>query len=392
MLTAIVTILIFLIMISLHEFGHFIMAKLSGVSVLEFAVGMGPAIFKKQGKETLYSIRVFPIGGYCKLDGENSETDNPSAFCNQKLWKRFLVVAAGAILNILLGFVLIIIMISIQPHSEGQPNTISTPIIESLVENSYIEESGIQPGDKIVEIDGHKIHIYDEIRLYTSKLQGDEIIPVTVERDNKKLEFEIKPSLSETIYEYGEDSATVTTIINGAEDKQIIEYTDEVRENVSSVIGQTASEKRYLIGFEAHQQEVTIFNIIPYAYHYTGYVIKMVYRALWDMITGKTGFSEVSGPVGIVSAVNTAINANVQYRLVNILSLASVLTINLGVFNLLPLPALDGGRLFFMLIELIRRKPVPPEKEGMVHAIGLMLLLLLSIVISYNDIMKIIMK
>ena len=392
MLTAIVTILIFLIMISLHEFGHFIMAKLSGVSVLEFAVGMGPAIFKKQGKETLYSIRVFPIGGYCKLDGEDSETDNPSAFCNQKLWKRFLVVAAGAILNILLGFVLIIIMISIQPHSEGQPNTISTPIIESLVENSYIEESGIQPGDKIVEIDGHKIHIYDEIRLYTSKLQGDEIIPVTVERDNKKLEFEIKPSLSETIYEYGEDSATVTTIINGVEDKQIIEYTDEVRENVSSVIGQTASEKRYLIGFEAHQQEVTIFNIIPYAYHYTGYVIKMVYRALWDMITGKTGFSEVSGPVGIISAVNTAINANVQYRLVNILSLASVLTINLGVFNLLPLPALDGGRLFFMLIELIRRKPVPPEKEGMVHAIGLMLLLLLSIVISYNDIMKIIMK
>ena len=392
MLTAIVTILIFLIMISLHEFGHFIMAKLSGVSVPEFAVGMGPAIFKKQGKETLYSIRVFPIGGYCKLDGEDSETDNPSAFCNQKLWKRFLVVSAGAILNILLGFVLIIIMISIQPHSEGQPNTISTPIIESLVENSYIEESGIQPGDKIVEIDGHKIHIYDEIRLYTSKLQGDEIIPVTVERDNKKLEFEIKPSLSETIYEYGEDSATVTTIINGVETTQIIEYTDEVRENVSSVIGQTATEKRYLIGFEAHQQEVTIFNIIPYAYHYTGYVIKMVYRALWDMITGKTGFSEVSGPVGIVSAVNTAINANVQYRLVNILSLASVLTINLGVFNLLPLPALDGGRLFFMIIELIRRKPVPPEKEGMVHAIGLMLLLLLSVIISYNDIMKIIMK
>ena len=392
MLTAIVTILIFLIMISLHEFGHFIMAKMSGVSVLEFAVGMGPAIYKKQGKETLYSIRIFPIGGYCKLDGEDGGTDNPAAFCNQKLWKRFLVVAAGAILNIILGFVLIIIMISIQPHSEGQPNTISTPIIESLVENTYIDETGIQPGDKIVEIDGHKINIYDEIRLYTSKLEGDEILSITVERDNEKLEFIVKPSLSETIYEYGEDYATVTSIINGVKTTQVIEYTDEIRQNVSSVIGQTASEKRYLIGFEAHQQEVTILNIVPYAYHYTGYVIKMVYRALWDMITGKTGFSEVSGPVGIISAVNTAINTNVQYRLVNILSLASVLTINLGVFNLLPLPALDGGRLFFMLIELIRRKPVPHEKEGMVHAIGLLLLLLLSVIISYNDIMKLIVK
>ncbi|MDY3928412.1 MAG: site-2 protease family protein [Clostridia bacterium] len=392
MLTAVVTVLIFLVMISLHEFGHFIMAKASGVSVLEFAVGMGPAIFKKQGKETLYSIRIFPIGGYCKLDGEDGGTDNPRAFCNQKLWKRFLVVSAGAVLNIILGFVLVVIMVSVQPHSEGQPNMISTPVIDSLVDNSHISETGIQPGDRIVDIDGHKIHIYDEIRLYTSKLEGNEIIPITVERNGKKIKFDVKPSLSETIYEYGENSVIIKSVINGVENKEEIEYTDEIRESVRDVIGQTASEKRYLIGFVSQQQEVTVFNVIPYAYHYTGYVIKMVYRALWDMITGKTGFDEVSGPVGIISAVNTAVNTNVKYRLVNILSLASILTINLGIFNLLPLPALDGGRLFFMLVELLRRKPVPPEKEGMVHAIGLMLLLLLSVVISYHDIMKLFVR
>lgn len=392
MLTAVVTVLIFLVMISLHEFGHFIMAKASGVSVLEFAVGMGPAIFKKQGKETLYSIRIFPIGGYCKLDGEDGGTDNPRAFCNQKLWKRFLVVSAGAVLNIILGFVLVVIMVSVQPHSEGQPNMISTPVIDSLVDNSHISETGIQPGDRIVDIDGHKIHIYDEIRLYTSKLEGNEIIPITVERNGKKIKFDVKPSLSETIYEYGENSVIIKSVINGVENKEEIEYTDEIRESVRDVIGQTASEKRYLIGFVSQQQEVTVFNVIPYAYHYTGYVIKMVYRALWDMITGKTGFDEVSGPVGIISAVNTAVNTNVKYRLVNILSLASMLTINLGIFNLLPLPALDGGRLFFMLVELLRRKPVPPEKEGMVHAIGLMLLLLLSVVISYHDIMKLFVR
>lgn len=392
MLTAVVTVLIFLVMISLHEFGHFIMAKASGVSVLEFAVGMGPAIFKKQGKETLYSIRIFPIGGYCKLDGEDGGTDNPRAFCNQKQWKRFLVVSAGAVLNIILGFVLVVIMVSVQPHSEGQPNMISTPVIDSLVDNSHISETGIQPGDRIVNIDGHKIHIYDEIRLYTSKLEGDEIIPITVERNGERIKYDVKPSLSETIYEYGENSAIIKSVINGVENKEEIEYTDEIRENVRDVIGQTASEKRYLIGFVSQQQDATVFNVIPYAYHYTGYVIKMVYRALWDMITGKTGFDEVSGPVGIISAVNTAVNTNVKYRLVNILSLASILTINLGIFNLLPLPALDGGRLFFMLVELIRRKPVPPEKEGMVHAIGLMLLLLLSVVISYHDIMKLFVR
>lgn len=391
MLTAIFTILIFLVLISLHEFGHFIMAKMSGVTVHEFSIGMGPAIFKKQGKETLYSVRIFPVGGYCKLEGEDSESDNPKAFCNQKWWKRFMVISAGAILNLILGFVLVVIMVSVQPHKKGEPNVITTPVIKEIIKGSYMEDTGILPGDEIVSINGNKVHIYNDISLYTSKLEVDEYVEIGIKRGNKKFLFKLKPSMSETTYNYGENSVEIITKINDTEERKVYEYTENDRGLVKDVIGKSATDKRLILGFMAATEEVSAFNILPYSYNYTGFVVRMVYRSLWDMVTGKTGFREVSGPVGIIDAVNTAVNTG-EYMAVNLLSLTALLSINLGIFNLLPLPALDGGRLFFMLIELIRRKKIPPEKEGMVHAIGLMLLLLLSVVIFYNDIIKIIAK
>lgn len=387
MLTAIATIIIFLVLISLHEFGHFIMSKLSGVRVIEFSIGMGPAIFKKQGKETLYSVRIFPVGGYCKLDGEDEQNDDPKAFCNQKLYKRFLVVAAGAILNIILGFVLFVIITAIQPHPEGTPNTIKTTVIDTIVENSNLAESGIRTGDKITKINGHKIHFYEDITLYTGKFDENTQAEIAVKRGNETLTFSVMPTVSETCYKYNENSVEVTSTINGESTVEEYPYNNISSEEIEKLVGQTATEKRLIIGFTPKTETVSMGNIFPYAYHYTGYVVRMVYRAFWDMITGATGFDQVSGPVGIVSAVNTAVNTG-AYSLVNLLFLAALLTINLGVFNLLPLPALDGGRLFFMLIELIRRKPIPPEKEGMVHAIGLILLLGLTVIISFNDIMK----
>lgn len=389
MLTAIATIIIFLVLISLHEFGHFIMSKLSGVRVLEFSIGMGPAVFKKQGKETLYSIRIFPVGGYCKLDGEDEKNDDPRSFCNQKLYKRFLVISAGAILNIILGFVLFVIITAIQPHAEGTPNTIKTTVIDAIVENSNLAYSGIQPGDKIVKIDGHKIHFYEDITLYTNKFDENTQADITVKRNGETLTFAVMPTVSETEYKYNESSVEVTSTINGESTVEEYPYSNISKEEIDKLVGQTASEKRLIIGFTPKTEIVGIGNIFPYAYHYTGYVVRMVYKAFWDMITGATGFDQVSGPVGIVSAVNTAVNTG-AYSMVNLLFLAALLTINLGVFNLLPLPALDGGRLFFMLIELIRGKPIPPEKEGMVHAIGLILLLGLTVVISFNDIMRLI--
>lgn len=381
MLTAVVTVVIFLVMISLHEFGHFIMAKSVGVKVLEFAIGMGPAIFKKQGKETLYSLRVLPIGGYCKLEGEDEKTDDERAFCNQKLWKRFLVVVSGAILNILLGFILLLVI-------NGNSGEIATTKIDKVVDGSYLSETDIKPGDEIIKINGKNINFYPDIAFYLDELKKEQDIELTVKRHGEKITRIIKPSVDKTTIFYGEDNATVkSSINNGEETTTVSEYSD--KDVAKEFIGKTVTEERLIIGFNPKIEKVGFLNNIEYSFHYTGFVVKMVYKGLIDLVTGKAGMDQVSGPVGIVDAVSKTVNSG-KYWIVNILSLTVLLTINLGVFNLLPLPALDGGRIFFMLIELIRGKPVSAEKEGMVHAIGLLLLLGFALVISVKDIFMVI--
>ena len=371
MTTAIVTIVIFLVMITLHEFGHFIMAKSLGVSVLEFAVGMGPAVLKKQGKETLYSIRIFPIGGYCRLDGEDGESASPGAFCNQKLWKRFLVVSAGAILNLILGFFLFMVVV-------GMMGPFKSNVVGKVDERAYLAQSGVLPGDKIVAIDRHKINFYNDISLYTDEFDDNTMFELTVKRNGERLKFDLKPSVEKTTVTYGTNSAEYADEINGISKVRVITYnSDEIPE---SYVGKTLSQTRYIIGFEPLEENVTVYNIVPQAWYYTKYVIKSIYKSLWDMASGKTGMENVSGPVGVAGVVSQAVHSG-KDSVINVLFIVAMLTINLGIFNLLPLPALDGGRLFFMLIELVRGKPVPPDKEGMVHAIGLILLLILAAVI-----------
>ncbi|MDD6735651.1 MAG: site-2 protease family protein [Clostridiales bacterium] len=380
LVTVIVTIVIFMVMITLHEFGHFIMAKTLGVNVLEFSVGMGPAVFKRKGKDTLYSLRALPIGGYCRLDGEDGGSDNPSAFCNQKLWKRFLVVSAGAILNLLLGFVLFIVLV-------GMMGPFKSNTIGKVDERAYLAQSGVIAGDKIVRINGHRVSSYNDISLYSNELKQGEEIELVVKRNGEKISFSVMPSMDETTVTYGETSAEYSDTINGVNETRTITYeADEIPEEY---VGKTYSTSRYIIGFEPLICEVTAANIVPQAWHYTEYVAKSIYRALWDMISRQSGFENVSGPVGVAGAVNQAVHSGKESG-INVLFLVAMLTINLGIFNLLPLPALDGGRLFFMLVELIRGKPVPPEKEGLVHAIGLVLLLILAAVICFNDILKLI--
>lgn len=380
MVTVIVTIVIFMVMITLHEFGHFIMAKTLGVNVLEFSVGMGPAVFKRKGKDTLYSLRALPIGGYCRLDGEDGGSDNPSAFCNQKLWKRFLVVSAGAILNLLLGFVLFIVLV-------GMMGPFKSNTIGKVDERAYLAQSGVIAGDKIVRINGHRVSSYNDISLYSNELKQGEEIELVVKRNGEKISFSVMPSMDETTVTYGETSAEYSDTINGVNETRTITYeADEIPEEY---VGKTYSTSRYIIGFEPLICEVTAANIVPQAWHYTEYVAKSIYRALWDMISRQSGFENVSGPVGVAGAVNQAVHSGKESG-INVLFLVAMLTINLGIFNLLPLPALDGGRLFFMLVELIRGEPVPPEKEGLVHAIGLVLLLILAAVICFNDILKLI--
>lgn len=378
MVTALVTILIFLVMITIHEFGHFIAAKATGVGVLEFAIGMGPAIFKKQGKNTLYSLRAFPIGGYCSLLGENGESEDEGAFCNQSWWKRFLVVSAGAIINLILGFVLFAVFVGIS-------GPFASNVIDKVDERSYLSEVGVLPGDKIVSINGHRVNFYNDISLYSDEYKNGENLLLTIVRDKEKLTFDVKPSRETRSVTYGETSAEVVDTINGEE----VRYTSEVAELPPEYIGRTVSEERYIMGFIPKIEEVTAKNILPQAWHYTAYIAKSVYMALWDMITGDAGLDNVSGPVGVAEVVGTAVNSGKNSG-INILLIVAMLTVNLGIFNLLPLPALDGGRLFFMIVELLRGKPVPPEKEGMVHGIGLVLLLVLAVVICFNDILKLI--
>lgn len=380
MLTALVTIVIFLVMISIHEFGHFAVAKLSGIEVKEFAIGMGPAIFKKQKGETLYSVRLLPIGGYCSMEGEDGGSDHERAFCNQKLWKRFLVVVAGAVLNVLLGFAIFVAI-------GTQDAPFATNEVASVDERSYMYEAGVMPGDRIVEINGRKVSFYADIDLYKSEIAEGEMVELTVKRDGKKLEFSFPLSEMTGEIVYDETGYTRTTTMNGITSSQRYDCPELMAKN-KSYIGTTHPIATRNIGFAAAYEDIGFIPVIKYAYNNTKFVVKLVYKSLWDIITGKAGVEQVSGPVGIVDAVNTAVKSD--QSTISVLFLAALLTINLGVFNLLPLPALDGGRIFFMLIELIRRKPIPPEKEGIVHAIGLILLLIFAALISAKDIMMLI--
>ena len=214
MLTAVVTVIIFLVMISLHEFGHFIVSKLSGVKVLEFAIGMGPAILKWRGKETLYSLRIFPVGGYCKLEGEDEKTDDPRAFCNQKWWKRFLVIVAGAVLNIILGFVILFIINFNSPSGQ-----IVTPVIDNIDSASYLADGTILPGDRIIEINGKKIRFYPDISMNLDTLSENQDVSLVVKRNGEKIKVNLKPSKEISTYYYREDDVKIVTKINDGEEK-----------------------------------------------------------------------------------------------------------------------------------------------------------------------------
>lgn len=371
----------FLIMVSLHEFGHFIVGKLLNFKILEYSIGFGPAIFKRQRGETQYSIRAVPLGGYCKFEGDDTESDDSRAFSNQSVFKRFLVVAAGGFMNVILGFVIFIFV-------TAATSPISTNVVESVVENSYIEQAGIKPGDEVIKINGKKIRVYDDITLYRSEFQKDVDAVITVNRGGEKLDFTIRPTEQIVTYTYTEEGVEVSDSINGVVTRELVPYSDEVPKDESK-IGKPQTSTGYIIGFYAASEKVNFINVWGFALDKTRFVVKLVYRSLWEMITGKVGMDQMSGPVGIVSEVNSAVNSGSRSWLY-VLNLVGLLTINLGVFNLLPIPALDGGRLFFMLVELIRRKPIPPEKEGMVHAVGMILLLAMIVFVSFNDIIRLI--
>lgn len=328
-------ILFFGVIIALHEFGHFSTAKLFKIKVNEFSIGMGPALFKKKKGETLYALRLLPIGGFVSLEGEDEASDDPRAFSNQKAWKRFIVIAAGATLNILLGFVLIAATLGISGF-------VPSVTVSDVTENMYTEETGVMIGDKILEIDNTRVHSARDL-YYCLYRNNDGKYDITLERNGEKKEF----SQVEVIYD----------IENGM---------------CSFVVGSDA---------------VSIKNIIPGTVRETLSMTKMIWLSLIDMVRGNFGVEEISGPIGTINIVaETATDAVSTSDYSMIVFILAFITVNIGMVNLLPLPALDGGRLFFILIELIIRKPIPKKFEAIVHGAGLVLLLLLMAIISFNDI------
>ncbi|WP_392435933.1 RIP metalloprotease RseP [Finegoldia magna] len=332
MITIISSIIIFLLVILIHEFGHFIVAKMNGVSVLEFSVGMGPKLFQKESNGTLYSLRLLPVGGYCQLEGEDEENDSPNSLNNQSPFVRLKVILAGAIMNFILAFILLILLMSV--------SRVSTEV-SGVLEDSPAYSSGIQTGDKIVSINGKNINDGEELLKNIKESQGD--LDIGVIRDSQSKNIKVTPRLENNVRKIG---------VNFQEEYDIKNFS-------------------LIKGFK--KGVITFLNL-------TG----MLYKFLGMLITGQLGLGGVSGPVGVVKEIGNAAKTGVA----NLIFLLAYININLGVFNLLPIPALDGGRAIFILIEMIFGKKISQEKEGYIHMVGLILLLALIAVVTIKDVIK----
>ena len=343
----VVAILIFGMIIFIHELGHFIVAKACGVKVNEFALGMGPKLVSFKKGETTYALRIFPIGGFCAMEGEDADSADEKAFGNKKIWQRILIVIAGAVMNIILGFVLVVVM-----HSMEERLTSTT--VSWFADTQTSHTTGLEIGDKILEINGMKIFTDMDIS-YQFQSDEDAVFDMVVLRDGKKTHLE----------------------------------------GVSFV----KDEGGLHIDFKVVPDEVTVGNVLKYSVKSTISYARLVWISLGDLITGTYKINDLSGPVGIVDSIGQVVESEktdegIDWRALvdKLLYLAAFMTINVGIFNLLPLPALDGGRLIFLIIEGIRRKKIKPEHEGMVHLIGLALLMLLMLIVTFNDIVRIIKR
>lgn len=343
----IIAILIFGVLIAIHEFGHFFTAKLCGVKVLEFSIGMGPTLWKKQGEETQYSLRLLPLGGFCAMEGEDTESDDPRAFTNQHPLKRALILVAGAGMNFLLGYLLVVIVLSC---SYAQTTEI-TGFMEGC---PYEGDSALQVGDEFWKIDGHRIYATGDIATYLSK--GGDTHDIVVKRDGGKVTLE---DMTITLREYEE-----------------------------------AEQPMY--GFYFGGQATGFIEILRYSWYQSMYFVRLVWDSVKDLVTGTYGVNDLSGVVGIVdmmSDVGTQ-SPTAYAAFINLAFLTAFIAINLAVMNLLPIPALDGGRIFFLIIlwpvEKLLGHKLDPKYEGYIHSVFLTLLMMLMVYVMFNDVIRIV--
>ncbi|MCR4925087.1 MAG: site-2 protease family protein [Clostridiales bacterium] len=336
-----VAIVFFGFIIAIHEFGHFICAKLSGVKVNEFAIGMGPALFKHKSKETLYALRVLPIGGYVSMEGENDASEDERAFNNAKTWKKIIIVAAGATMNLILGLIIISIMLSINP-------LVGTNKIAAFSESATSASYGLQPGDEICKINGTTVYSSYDVSFLMMR-DKDGVVDFTVKRNGEKIN------------------------LSG------VEFQTMERDGSNVIV----------FDFSLYGKKPNFSNVFVGSFKAMASFSRMIWLSLFDLVTGQFGFSQLSGPIGTVSVIaETASKSSFD----SVLLLFAFITVNVGIFNLLPFPALDGGRLFFLLVELVRRKKVNPKYEGYVHAAGMALLMLMMVAVTFSDIVKLVKK
>lgn len=341
----VIAILAFCVIIIIHELGHFTAAKLCGIQVNEFAIGMGPVILRKKGRETNYVIRLLPIGGSVSMEGEQDSSDNPRAFNRKPVWQRMIVILAGPIMNLILGFFVAMIYVCTILN-------IGTTTV-SVVNDIPGITSQLMVGDEIVSVENTTVWTTFDIQ-YKMQNNGGR----TDENGNLLLDFKVKRG--------GELIAL-----------KDVQFKVETDDNGNSDV---------IYSFYVQPLERNFLTVIEYSGRETASISRMIMFTLADLFKGKYGLKDLSGPVGTV----TVVSQSVSYGLPSFCYLFAFITINVGVFNLLPIPALDGCRFLFLVIEAIRRKPLKPEIEGVVHLVGFGLLMVLMLVVTFGDISKLI--
>ena len=337
----VLAIIVFGLIIFVHELGHFLLAKINGIRVDEFSLGMGPRLISFVKDETRYSLKLLPIGGSCMMGEDDVEDVGEGSFNSKSVWARIAVVAAGAIFNFILALVFSMIVVGYTGYDE--------PIISGIVEDFPAEEAGMQAGDRIVKMNNKKINLWREVTYYNMFHQG-ETVDLVYERDGKKQEVTITPKQDE--------------------------------------------DGNYLLGVTSPSEykKANLLTAFQYGVYEVKFWITTTLESLKMLVTGGVGMDQLSGPVGIVDVVDETYQQSKSYGVVvvimQMLNIGILISANLGVMNLLPLPALDGGRLVFLFIEAIRGKRVSPEKEGWVHGIGMILLLALMAFVLFNDIKR----
>lgn len=346
-MTIVLFILIFGVIVVGHELGHFLLAKANGITVVEFSVGMGPKLLRFKRGGTEYSLRLLPIGGACMFEGEDgmengNGTPSKGAFPNASVWARISTVFAGPFFNFLLAFVLAMIVVGYAGSDR--------PVLLDVMDGYPAKEAGMRGGDLITRMNGERVYLSREIWLNTFASPG-ETMEVEFVRDG--------------------ETHTVTLVPK---------YDEE--------------EGRYLLGFQGYGESVDCKNagIFKYSYYEVRYWLKATVKSLGMLLSGKAGKDDITGPIGMVQVIDEVKEQAQPYGiwvvLLNMINIALLLSVNLGVMNLLPLPALDGGRLVFLILEAVRGRPIPPEKEGMVHLAGFVVLMIAMVLVMFNDISR----